>query len=158
MANSTLPGAPWNPTPGTPQYSVNGDAGDVDNYRWTADSPYLTSTDYIMVEGYWVAGFNGNGGVATGEYDATDRIGGIRSTLAATYGSANEPRIAALATEPTDNPQLSSLSCGFSDFTGAKSEALASAVDGDSIGYQFSDYGSLPTSGEPVKPIGPYCK
>lgn len=151
MANSTLPGAPC-----VGCTSTNGDSGSVDNYQFAADSSQLLSTDYMMVEGYYWAGFNGNGGVSTDESVPTGRIASIRSTLATKYGGV-EPRIAALITEPTD-ATFTSLSCSWSDYTSARSTFMASAVDGDAISYQFSDYGTLPpkADGSPSRPI-PYC-
>jgi hypothetical protein len=76
MANSTLPGEPC---PGCSGADLNGDLGTTENYSFAADSSYLTSSDYILVEGYWYAGFNGNGGVAhLGEHaDQRDRVGPI---------------------------------------------------------------------------------
>lgn len=152
MANSTLPGDPCDACTGP---DLNGDYGTTPNYSFAADSGYLNSNDYIMVEGYWYAGFNGNGGVATDESGPTSQIASIRSSLAAKYGGV-EPRIAALVTEPTD-AAFTSLSCSWSDFTTAKSEFLASAVTNDAIAYQFSDYGILEdANGAPKLPI-PYC-
>jgi hypothetical protein len=131
--------------------------------RWTqdwtttaaADSSYLTSSDYIMVEGYWYAGFNGSGGVATSESTGTNAIASVRSSLA-TKCSGVEPRIAALVTEPTD-ATFTSLSCSWSDFTSAKSTFAASAVTDDAINYQFSDYGIIENASHAPKLPVPYC-
>lgn len=152
MANSTVPGVPCSGCSGP---NLNGDYGTTANYQFAADSSYLTNSDYIMVEGYYWAGVAGNGGVATDMSVPTGNIAGIRNSLATAHGGVR-PRIAALITEPVD-AAFTSLSCGWSDYTSARSTFMASAVTDDAISYQFADYGiQQAASGAPRLPI-PYC-
>jgi hypothetical protein len=141
--NSLVPGSPCAGCP-----------GNINNYQFAVDSSYLNAGDYILVEGYYAAGYSGNGGVATINAADTSQIGGnvtgypastsIRTTIANSRGV--KPLLAALVTEPSD-AAFNTLSCSWSDFTNAKAIFNASAVSSSSvgsrdvIGFQFADLG-----------------
>lgn len=122
MANSLTPGNPCIP------------CGSVNNYQFAADSSYLNSTDYILVEGYYRAA-GGDSSTATGE------IAGIRNTMASAH-SGIRPRIAALVTQNQSGPPAT-IACTDTDFLNAHSVFDSSSVADDAIGYAFSDYGTL---------------
>lgn len=149
-ANSLIPGYACDPAV----------CGIQNNYEFPADSTLLRETftgctvrancsDYILVEGYYAAGFSGNNGQATLLRPETAEIGGNIDGILATNSIRNivdarpgrvRPLIASLVTEPSD-AGFTTLSCGWSDFTTAKTIFNASAGDGDAIGYQFADLG-----------------
>ena len=163
MANSTIAG--W-PCGGLCQ-----SAGEVPNYEFAADSNYLNANDYVLVEGYYAAGFTGNcsgpkgtylwypnwclnrDGVATLYSADTNAIASIRNTVASRHNNV-KVRLAGMVTEPPD-AAYSSLSCTWSNYVSAKSIFDASSVTGDGLGYQFSDLGTIddPANGVPDRDV-----
>ena len=151
MANSLVPGSP-----------CSGCTGNVNNYEFAANSTQLTSSDFILVEGYYAKGITGNcsgpkssqygyavwcdnrDGVATLDPTQTSNIATVRNTVANARGY--KVHLAALISEPPD-AAFNSLSCSWSDYTTGKSYWNATAITGDALGFQFSDLGTLDTDG-----------
>jgi hypothetical protein len=166
MANSTKPGWPCGHTTACVAY------GEQENFTFAANSNYMTANDYVLVEGYYAAGFTGHctsgttttylwypnwcasrTGTATTYSTDTNAIAGSRNTVANLHGGVRV-KLAGLVTEPPD-AGFNSVSCTWSDFTSARTIFDASSITGDAITFQISDLGTIddPANGVPDRDV-----